>query len=102
MTLPMVFPNAPRVRKSGPSSSHEAADATEHAVWASHQTVLQLLTHPMTALEVEDAAEGSPFARSRIRSALPELESCGLVVRDGFVRRDGDKRRRQLWRKAET
>jgi hypothetical protein len=100
MTLPMVFPGSPRVRRTDPVTSSEAADATEHTVWASHQAVLHILTHPMTALEVETAATGLPFSASRIRSALPELAELGFVVRDGFVRRDGDKRRRQLWRKA--
>ena len=102
-TLPIVWPDSPRTRRNHPASSHEAADATAPIVAASQAAIAALFeneNHPMTAVEVERKARfeyGLPYSESRIRSTLPELETLGVLVRDGFVRRDGDKRRRQLW-----
>ena len=101
---PMIFPgDTPRVRKSDPLSSHEAADATTTLVGPSHRLVEHILEgnlgKPMTALEVEQAAvfkHGWPHSVNRIRSALPELEGV-RTVRRGFIRREGEPRKRQLW-----
>lgn len=100
---PMLWPDdSPRVRASDPVSSHEAADATSGSVAASQLAVARIFENenkPMTALEVEQKATqyGLPYSVSRVRSCLSELEARGALVRDGFVRREGDKRRRQLW-----
>lgn len=95
-----------RVRAGDPVSSHEAADATQTIVAASQRAVAGIFENegvPMTAVEVESKAlyqYGLAYSPSRVRSTLPELEEAGVLVRDGFVRRDGDKRRRTLWKLA--
>lgn len=102
--MPSVLPDdSPRARRTDPISSHEAADATAGIVQESQRAVARLFRnaiHPMTALEVEEraAAWHLPYSPSRIRSTLPELEAKGVLARDGFVRREGDKRQRQLWK----
>lgn len=100
---PMIFPDdTPRARRSDPASSHEAADATASLIGPSHRLVERILEDhgkPMTPLEVEQAAVnlyGWTASVNRVRSALPELEHV-RTERRGFVRRPGDKRRRQLW-----
>lgn len=102
MTIPLIFPDdSPRVRASDPVSSHEAADASAGAVWASQQATLKILEmwgKPVTALQLEDIAEARelPFSRSRMRSTPSELEELGLVERIGFTSPPRG-RRRQLW-----
>lgn len=95
----------PRVRLDDPITSHEAADATEASVAASQRAVAAIFARagrPLTAVDVEAYADvwHVPYSPSRLRSALPELEELGVLVRDGFVRREGDARRRQLWRQV--
>lgn len=101
--MSMVFPGSPRVRRTDPASAHEAADATAGSVFESQRAVAWIFENeerPLTAIEVEYKAhiQGLPWSDSRLRSCLPELEELGVLERDGFVRRDGDKRRRQLWK----
>lgn len=100
---PTIGEDSPRARRTDPISSHEAADATAGIVAESQRAVARLFRnaiHPMTALEVEEraAAWHLPYSPSRIRSALPELAEKGVLERAGFVRREGDKRKRQLWK----
>lgn len=98
----MTIATAPRFRRTDPESSAEAADSTAHLLTESHRLVERILTdshRSLTQLEIEQTAVnqyGWQHSLSRIRSAVSELEGVA-TVRDGFVRRDGDKRRRQLW-----
>lgn len=105
--MDLIYPDSPRVRRADPISSHEAADATQHSVAASQAAVAWIFENEekaMTALEVEYKAHiyALPYSDSRVRSCLPELEEMGVLERDGFIRREGDKRRRQLWRMKEV
>lgn len=106
-TLPLWPDDAPRARKSDPVTSHEAADATAGSVMASQRAVAWIFEneeHPMTAVEVEHKARlyALPYSESRVRSCLSELVELGVLERDGFIRRKGDVRRRQLWRMKEV
>jgi len=103
VSIPILSPHdTPRARRNDVISSHEAADATTHLRLESHRLVERILTdagRSLTALEVESAAMfqyGWEHSAVRIRTALTELEGV-VTVRDGFIRRPGDTRRRQLW-----
>lgn len=101
-TLPIVWPDSPRARRTDPLSSHEAADATAPHVWESQEAALAILEmwgKPVTALQLEEisAARGVAFSAARMRSTLSELEEKGLVVRDGFAKPPRG-RKRQLWK----
>lgn len=94
-------------RTGDPESSAEAADASADSVMASQRAVAWIFEneeHPMTAIEVENKARmyALPYSDSRVRSCLSELVGLGVLERDGFIRRPGDARRRQLWRMKEV
>lgn len=102
--VPILFPNdTPRARATDPTSSHEAADATTSIVQASQRAVAAIFEQqakPLTEKEVEQLGifrYGLPYSESRLRSACSELETLGILKRDGFIRRPGNARRRQLW-----
>lgn len=101
---PLIFPDdSPRARRTDPVTSHEAADATAHAVAASQRAVANIFENenrPLTARDVEQLrfVYGLPYSESRLRSAVAELGRLGVLEVEGFVRREGDKRRRQLWK----
>ena len=89
-------------RATDPVSSHEAAEQASTHVWESQQAALAILEmwgKPVTALQLEEiaAARGVAFSAARMRSTLSELESKGLVKREGFTS-PPTGRRRQLWR----
>ena len=98
----MLGGTGPRARKNDVITSHEAAESTAHLVAESHrlvETILQDSNQPLTPIQIEEAAinqYGWANSRNRIRSSLPELEGT-RTQRVGFIRRPGDKRRRQLW-----
>lgn len=88
-------------RRRDPITSHEAARDAGKVEQASQAAVLQLMRmigHAVTAEDLEDFAQlaALPYSRSRVRSALPELESMNKTRRAGFFR-PPNARRRTLW-----
>lgn len=100
MSVPQILPDdAPRVRKTDPLPSHEAADATAGSVAASQVAVLDVLATalmPVTDAEIVGYLKGR-FSPSRIRSARHELEEQGRVRCAGVVKPPGHRTRCRTW-----
>lgn len=103
MTRRMVTPDAPRVRRNDPITSHESADATQGSVAASQAAVLTVLEDALMALTDEEIAGylKGRFSPSRVRTARHELEETGRVVSTGTVKPPGRRTRCRVWALAE-
>lgn len=104
--IPPLNGDGPRVRRSDPITSHEAADSND--VYPSQTYVFDLLwlLGPSTDHELVAAAE-KEFAQhpgmdswtpQRIRSARNELKNRGLAEFTGEYRPSPTGRRAQVWR----
>lgn len=97
-SVPMVFPDSPRVRRTDPVSSHEAADSNN--VPLSHRLVLQAIDmagkRGLTQAQAEAWLRGQ-LSPSRVRTAFSELEVLGKVRRTDEYRKTPSGRRAQVW-----
>ena len=90
-------------RTSHPITSRVAADRAKTVQGESHRMVERILADhdgPMTGQDVVTAGVWLYHwggSESRLRTALVELEEIGRTRRAGFVRREGDRQKRQLW-----
>jgi hypothetical protein len=87
--------DSPRVRKSDPITSHQAADGSNRA--KSKQAVFtKLRVHKhLAAYELESLLPD--WSPSRIRTALKELEKDGLVVRTDRTRPTRFGKQAHVW-----
>jgi hypothetical protein len=93
-----LWGDSPRVRRTDPITSHEAADTNDTA--RSIGLVLDILrTCPMADHEIESVAEsrGSKFTGQRLRTARAALVEKGLVEATGEIRFTGHGRRTKVW-----
>lgn len=92
--------DSPRVRRSDPVTSHEAADSNDPA--ASRRFVMfALYEHELLAqFELEKLAAGL-WSPSRVRTAVHELVERGLVEFAGIYRVTPSGRRAQVWAVSE-
>jgi hypothetical protein len=97
-----VYPGSARTRRTDPTTSHEAADATQSSVAASQTAVLEILTDAVMDLTDEEIAGylRGRFSPSRVRTARHELEEAGFVVQAGTVKLPGRRTRMRTWRAA--
>lgn len=104
------FTDEPRVRRSDPITSHEAADSTSNKVAASRAFVLYLLreTGPVADHELVAAAQDlykrlpeiQKFSPSRLRTARHELADADKVVETGYFHLTESGRRAVVWEVA--
>ncbi len=104
----ITMPEGPRVRRTDPTTSHQAADATESKVAASQRAVALILEDAHEALTDEQIATkarweyGFRFSDSRLRTARKELVDQDLVVAAGSVHPEGHRTRMTVWKLAEA
>lgn len=81
MTVPAIFPDdTARVRRTDPSTSHEAADRSAVKVRGSQAAVLRVLAgSPAGRTDPELCYLVARYSDSRIRTARAELVELGLV-----------------------
>ena len=92
----VMLDGGPRVRKSDPVSSHEAADSNNLA--HSHRLVAWFLRGRRAAqFEAEECLIDEGLSRSRVRSAFSEMEALGLLERTDEFRLTPSGRRAQVW-----
>lgn len=91
--------DSPRVRKSDPITSHEAADATAGSVATSQADVYQVLATalmPLTDAEIHSYLK-TKYSPERVRSARKELEEQGRVRCAGTVKPPGRRTKCRTW-----
>ena len=90
--------DSPRVRRSDPATSHEAADTTN--VLKPRRWVLETLARePFADHELVEIALnlGLHFTPQRIRTARAELTRMGLVEESGIFRMTESNHRAIVW-----
>ena len=93
--------DSPRVRRTDPVTSHEAADSSN--LWKPRSWILTtLVREPFADHELVEIALNLalPFTGSRIRTARAELTRMGLVEESGIYRMTENNRRAIVWQFA--
>lgn len=101
-TVGELFGDSPRVRRTDPSTSHEAADTND--VQKSIGLVYDILQlEPLADHEIAAVAlgRGSQFTGQRLRTARAALVERGLVEATGVYRMTMYRRRAQVWQLTE-
>jgi len=94
----ILWDDSPRVRRTDPLTSHEAADTNDTA--RSIGLVLDILrVEPLADHEIATlaAARGSRFTGQRLRTARAALVEQGRVEATGIFRLTEHGRRAQVW-----
>jgi hypothetical protein len=106
-TVPAILPDdSPRVRRSDPITSHEAADSNNLAESSAVVLALMRLNAPMGMADWEifhdHQLEGGKYTEQRLRTARHELVESGQIEDSGDTTVTMRGRKCTVWRLTEA